>query len=94
MRLKRSLRHRKYTKNIRGSMVHEDIKYTRKSSKKTEYEHLPTASTHERIDKGLDVGFKITLVTVVVFVTEVEHSRREIPGRHIVRVGDLFMSKC
>ena len=80
-------------------MVHKDIKYTRKSGKKTEYEHLPTASTHERIDKGLDVGFKITLVTVVVivvvvFVTEVEHSRREIPGRHIVRVGDFFMSEC
>ena len=80
-------------------MVHEDIKYTRKSSKKTVYEHLPTALTHERIDKGLDVGFKITFVTVVVivvvvFVTEVEHSRREIPGRHIVRVGDFFMSEC
>lgn len=82
-------------------MVHEDIKYTRKSSKKTEYEHLPTALTHERIDKGLDVSFKVTLVTVVVvivivvvFATEVEHSRRKIPGRHIVRVGDFFMSEC
>ena len=80
-------------------MVHEDIKYTSKSSKKTEYEHLPTALTHERIDKGLYVSFKVTLVTVVVvivvvFATEVEHSRRKIPGRHIVRVGDFFMSEC
>jgi hypothetical protein len=52
-------------------------------------------SIQERIDQELNVRFKTTLVIVVGarITTEIEHSWREIPGRHIFRARDFFMSK-